>query len=107
MAVAERRPENVVRALGEEMPALVLLDVRIAALHRLEHGRHVRGYAVLDVPVVEVVRRAYEDGGDFSLSVLRVVDVGGEPRTVPHGDHDLAVDHGERLELVLQIPADG
>ncbi len=100
--VGERRTEDVVVAFGEEVPALVLLHVGVAALHGVEHGRHVRGHAVAHVPEVEVVRRTDEDRRHLAGGVLRVIDVGGEADAVAHRQHHLAVDHGERLELRLQ-----
>ncbi len=86
------------------MPALVLLDVRVAVLDRRQRGVQIGGDAVLDVPEVEVVRRAHEDRRRVR-DVLRPVDVGREVDPVAHRHHHLAVDDGEPLELVLDRPA--
>jgi hypothetical protein len=42
--------------------------------------------------------------GYFLPAVLRVVDVGLDADAVAHGDHHLAFDDGERLQLVLDAP---
>ena len=94
------RAEDVVVAFGEEVPALVLHDVGVAALDRRQRRGHVGGHAVLDVPEVEVVRRPHPDrSGTFSGRVLRTVDVGRQPHAVGHRHHHLALDDGDRLEL--------
>ena len=72
VAVGDRRAENVVVAFGEEMAALVLPDVGVAALDGLDDPRHVGGHAVADVPEVEVVRRLDED--DRHLAAPRSSD---------------------------------
>src|SRR5207249_2273940 len=48
-----------------------------------------------------------EDDRVFLRRVLRAIDVGGEPDAVAHREHDLAVDHGERIQLPLDVPAAG
>ena len=55
------RSQDVVVALGEEVAALVLDDVGVAALDGRQRGIHVGRHAVADVPEVEVVGRAHED----------------------------------------------
>ena len=42
VAVRERRAENVVIAFGEEVSALIHLDIGVAALHRVEFGASYR-----------------------------------------------------------------
>ena len=55
VGVGERRAEDVVVALGEEVAALVHLDEDVAALDGVELGGHVAVGAEADVPEVEVV----------------------------------------------------
>ena len=105
VAVGDRRAEDVVVPLREEVPALVLDDVGVAPLHDGERRGHVGGHAVADVPVIEVVGRLREHNRDRAGGVLRAVDVGGQPDPVAHRHHDLALDDGDGLELVLEVDA--
>ncbi len=66
VAVGDGRAEDVVVALGEEVPALVLHDVRVAPLDRGQRRGHVGGDAVAHVPVVEVVGRLREHDRHWS-----------------------------------------
>ena len=100
-AVGERRAENVVVALGEKVPALVHLDIGIAALDGVEFGAHVARRAVAHVPEIEVVRRADKDDGVFLRSVLGAVDVGGHALAVAHRHHELALDDGDLRQLLF------
>ena len=101
------RSENVVVALGEEVAALVLDDVGVAALDGRQRRTQVCRHAIADVPVVEVVRGAHPDGRHFRRRILRPVDVGREPHAVAHRHHHLALDDGKRLEFLLRLPAPG
>ena len=105
VAVGDRRAEDVVVPLREEMAALVLDDVGVAALHDGERRGHVGGHAVADVPVIEVVGRLREHDRDRPGGVLRAVDVGRQPHAVAHRHHHLALDDGDGLELVLDVDA--
>ena len=105
VAVGAWRPEDVVGAFREELAALILFHERVAVLDSREDIGHVGRHAVVHVPEVEIVRCADEDRGHFAGRVLRAVDVGHEPSAVAHGDHDSAVDDGERLELLLGLVA--
>ena len=105
VAVGDRRTEDVVVAFREEMPALVLSDVGVAALDGVQDVRHVGGHAVANVPEVEVVRRLHHDRRHLRAGSLRHVDVGREPYAVAHRHHHLALDDGERLQLTLGVNA--
>ena len=89
------------------MPALVHLDVCVAAFHRVELGAHVARRTVPYVPVVEIVWRAHEHDRHPSPSPsggLWPIDVGRHAYAVAHWYHDLAIDDGQRLELLLLGP---
>ena len=98
------RSEDVVVALREEMPPLVLDDVRVSLLDGGEHGSHVGGHAVVHVPEVEVVGRSHPDRRHLAGRVFRAIDVCGEPHTVRHRHHHFALHDSDRLELVLGVP---
>ena len=83
------------------MAALVLHDVGVAALDRGQRRGHVGGHAVAHVPEVEVVGRPHPDRRHLAGRVLRPVDVGREPDAVAHRHHHLALDDGDRLQLLL------
>ncbi len=103
VAVGDRRAENVVVAFGEEMAALVLPDVGIAALDGRENRGHVGRHAVAHVPEVEVVRGLDEHDRHLPGRILRPVDVGRQPHAVFHRDHHAPFDDGNVLELGLEV----
>ena len=103
VAVASRRAEDVVVALGEEVAAFVLHDVRVSPFHCREGCGHVGRHAVVHIPEVEVVRRPDPDDGHLAGSVLRPIDVGGQTDAIRHRHHHLPLDNGQRLELVFGL----
>ena len=100
-AVGQRRAQNVVVAFGEEVAALVHLDIRVAALDGFELGGQVARRAATHVPVIEVVRRADKDDRILLGRVLGPVDVGRHAFAVAHRHHDFALDDGERFQLLF------
>ena len=101
IGISQRGTQNLVVAFGKIPPALVHLHIGVAALHRLQRSRHVPRSAQRYVPVVEVVRRPRKDDGILLRFVLRAVDVGLHPLTIPHRHHHLALDDRNRLEFFL------
>ena len=94
VAIGAWKPEDLPLTLREELPALVLDDVGVAVLHRLDQG--------LQPPLaclVEVVGGAHEDRRQRTLSVLRSVDIGRETNAVAHRHHHLLLDGGDLVEL--------
>src|SRR2546425_2962060 len=85
------------------VPTLPLdhLHIGIPALHGVQFGAHVARHTVAHVPVVEVVRRAHENHRVFLGGVLGAVDIGGHALGVAHGHQELALNDGDRLELLL------
>ena len=101
VGISQRRAEDVVVALGEEVAALIHLDQHVATFHGFEFVGHVAVGAKSNVPVVEVVWRAAEDDRILLARVFGAVDVGGHARAVPHRHHHLAVDDSDVFELLL------
>ena len=87
------------------MPAFIHLDVCVAAFHRIELGCHAARRAGADVPIIEVVRRANEDGAVALRGVLGPVNICGHTLAIAHTDHHLAVDNRNRLELRFDLVA--
>ena len=105
VAVGDRRAEDVVVAFREKVAALVLSDVGVALLDRLDDARHVGGHAVAHVPEIEVVGGLDEDNRHLGRCVLRTVDVGGQAHAVLHRNHHAPFDDGDVLEFRFEILA--
>ncbi len=99
------RSEDVVVAFREEVAALVLHDVGVAALDGGQLRAHVGRHAVLDVPEVEVVGRSHPDDRNLAGRVLRAIDVGRQAHAVRHRHHHLALHDRDRLELGFHLDA--
>src|SRR6185312_6663654 len=100
-AVRQRRSQDVVVALGEEVPALVRHHVGVATLHRFELSAHVSRCAKLDVPVVHVVWGTTEDRRRLG-HVLWPVNVELHLLAVTHRYHQLAIDDRDGFERLLE-----
>src|SRR5271170_5151573 len=101
VTIGQRRPKDVVLTFREEVPAFVHLNKDIAALDSFELRGHVARRTELHVPVVEVVGSANKDDGVFLRRIFGPIDVGCHALAVAHGDHQLTVDYGNGLELLL------
>ena len=98
VAVGRRRAEDVVVAFGEEVAALVLDDVGVAALDRGRAPRSCRrGTPLRTSQKLKLYGVRTKTIGTFPGGVLRPVDVGGQPHAVAHRHHHLALDDGDRL----------
>ena len=105
VAIGARCAKNVVVAFGKEMAALILHNVRVAALHRGQRCLHVRRQSIPHVPEIKIVRRANPNDRHLSSRILRPINIRRQPNAVPHRHHHLPFDDGHRFELLLCLQA--
>src|SRR5262249_11778592 len=101
IAVTERRAQDVVVPLGEEMTALVHLDEGVSALDCVKLVAHIARRAVANVPEIEVIWRPHEDRGVFLRRVFRAIDVRSHALAIAHLYHELPLDDRHGLQLLL------
>ena len=104
--IRKRSAEDIVIAFRKEVAAFVHLDKRVAALHGSQFRGEIARCAQFHVPVIEIVGSAHEDNGYFLRRIFRTINIGRHALSVPHGNHDFAIDNGERFEFLLNgVPA--
>src|SRR5690242_17609253 len=84
------------------MTTLIHDHVRVAALDRVEHGRHIARSTESDIPPVGGVRRPRKDDPDLVVA-LRPIDVRLLPQAIAHRDPYFSPADPDRLQLGFDL----